>query len=160
MAAVSGPSAYAFNDTYARRAGFNEHAATNRIIVVYPQLRFGIRARGAAQADECWDQSGQSGDAYSDKGGAQIAAVHRMVRRLLQPAGREAQRVAEGSPPWRTVLSQADARTARAMMATLVDWIMTLDVGSGEVKNYDRAKNPLNHSIFIKYAARIQTPAC
>ena len=67
--------------------GFNEHANTNRIIVLYPQLRFGARAKGSAQAEGCWDQSGQSGDAYSDQAGAQITAIRRMIRRLLEVAG-------------------------------------------------------------------------
>ena len=84
MAAISGPTPYAFNDTYARRSGYNEHANTNRIIVVYPQLNYGARARGSAQADGCWDQSGQTGDTYSDKAGAHIRAIHAMVGRLLE----------------------------------------------------------------------------
>ena len=82
QAAVSGPTPYAFNDTYARRAGFNEHAEANDIIVLYPQLHFGARSVGQAQLDECWDQVGQSGDDYSDQSGAQISAVRAMVARL------------------------------------------------------------------------------
>ena len=172
MAAASGPSLYAFNDTYARRAGFNEHAATNRIVVVYPQLRFGQRARGSAQADGCWDQSGQSGDEYSDKRGAQIAAIQSMVRRLLEPPVRvepsdqakgraseastlqraaddSGQSAASARAANATVLSPADARAAERTVRSLVDWIMRLDVGSGTVKGYDHGRNPLNHSIFI-----------
>ena len=35
-----------------------------------------------AQADNCWDQSGQSGDNYNDKAGAQISAIKAMIDRL------------------------------------------------------------------------------
>ena len=47
QAAVSGPSGapYAFNDTYARRAGLNEWAAAHRLVLLYPQLNYGTRAR-------------------------------------------------------------------------------------------------------------------
>jgi poly(3-hydroxybutyrate) depolymerase len=82
MGAVAGPTPYAFNDTYARRAGFNEYAESNRLVVLYPQLNYGSRAKGAAQAGTCWDQSGQSGDDYTDKAGAQVKAVRAMVERL------------------------------------------------------------------------------
>mgnify|MGYP007078103446 CR=1 FL=1 len=83
--AVAGPSgrAYLFNDTYARRAGFNEWAEAHRLVLLYPQLNFGDRAKGDAQAGMCWDQVGQSGDDFSDKSGRQLSSVWAMVQRLL-----------------------------------------------------------------------------
>ena len=41
---------YGFNDTYARRAGFNTWAEANEIIVLYPQLHYGDRASCASEA--------------------------------------------------------------------------------------------------------------
>jgi len=84
MAAAAGPAPYAFNDTYARRAGFNEWAEANGIVVLYPQLHYGSRAMDAAQADDCWDQTGTTGEAWSDRDGQQVRAVRAMVERLLQ----------------------------------------------------------------------------
>ena len=56
---------------------------------------------------------------------------------------------AAAPPPPPPLLPPATAATARHLLAQLNDWIMTLDVGSEEVHNYDPARNPLNHSIFI-----------
>lgn len=87
MSAASGPpkwKPYAFNDTYARRAGFNEHAEANHLVVLYPQLDYGARAVGGSQGDNCWDQGGQTGDDYSDKSGAQVRAVQAMIERLVE----------------------------------------------------------------------------
>lgn len=83
MAAYAGPTPYAFNDTYARRAGFNEVAEANNIVMVYPQLHYGDTATCASEADDCWDQGGSTGDSYSDKAGAQTKAVMAMVQKLL-----------------------------------------------------------------------------
>ena len=74
---------YAFNDTYARRAGFNQWAEANRIVVLYPQLHYGSRALAASEADDCWDQGGSTGPAWSDKDGAQVRAVQAMINRLV-----------------------------------------------------------------------------
>ncbi len=82
MAAYAGPKPYAFNDTYARRAGFNEVAESNGFIILYPQLRYDDRARSASEIDNCWDQTGTTGVMYTDKAGAQVTAVMRMIERL------------------------------------------------------------------------------
>jgi hypothetical protein len=84
MAAHAGPTAYAFNDTYARRAGFNGWAEANNIVVLYPQLHYGARASCAAQIGDCWDQGGATGEAWADKGGQQVQAVKAMINRLIQ----------------------------------------------------------------------------
>ena len=84
MAAHAGPGAYAFNDTYARRAGFNGWAEANNIVVLYPQLHYGTRANCAAQSGDCWDQGGTTGEAWADKGGQQVKCVKAMIDRLIQ----------------------------------------------------------------------------
>lgn len=86
MSAASGPAPYAFGDTYARRAGFNAWAEANGIVVLYPQLHFGAGAITSSQRGDCWDQEGNSGDDFSDKGGAQVRAVKAMVDRLTSAA--------------------------------------------------------------------------
>ena len=70
----------------ARRAGFNTWAEANHIVVLYPQLRYGERANCASEADGCWDQTGTTGDAFSDSGGAQVVAVKAMIDRLTSTA--------------------------------------------------------------------------
>ena len=50
-------------------------------------------------------------------------------------------------PP--SILPPEQVKDARALVATLADWIMGLDLGSGTVKGYDPSLNHLNHSIFI-----------
>jgi hypothetical protein len=93
MAAYAGPSPYAFNDTYARRAGFNGWAEANQIVVVYPQLHYGERASCAAQKGilplDCRDQGGSTGEAWADKGGQQVKAVMAMIARLQQSPSEE-----------------------------------------------------------------------
>jgi hypothetical protein len=60
----------------------------NDLIILYPQLHYGSRATCAAEADDCWDQGGSTGDSYSDHAGAQVKAVMAMVQRLQEaPVG-------------------------------------------------------------------------
>jgi poly(3-hydroxybutyrate) depolymerase len=72
-------------DLYARSTGYNEVADTNRIIVLYPQVRSGKR-----NPLGCWDFWGYTSadsvrpDFYSREA-PQIAAVMRMVQRLQEP---------------------------------------------------------------------------
>ena len=54
--AAAGPTPYAMNDTYARRAGFNELAESNGFVVLYPQISYGDRATCLNERGGCWDQ--------------------------------------------------------------------------------------------------------
>ena len=66
--------------SFARQAGYDRWADANRIVVLYPQADASavrpINPRG------CWDWWGYSGADYAAKGGAQLAAVHRMLEAL------------------------------------------------------------------------------
>ena len=79
MEAGAGPTRYTFNDTFARRAGFNEWAVAHHVAVVYPQLA----SRGDGRPT-CWDVMGRTGDNYSDRGGMHVRALRQMVKRLLE----------------------------------------------------------------------------
>ena len=71
---------------FAEAAGnftLNEYAEANNIIALYPRLSFGEDAVGRSEESHCWDQTGQTGDSFSDREGVQISAVHRMVTRLM-----------------------------------------------------------------------------
>ena len=64
-------------DRFAREAGYNRWAETNRLIVLYPQVKASFwNPRG------CWDWWGYTGSAYATKDGAQIRAVRAMLERL------------------------------------------------------------------------------
>ena len=66
-------------DTFARGAGYNRWAETNRLVILYPQARasyWPYNPRG------CWDWWGYSGAAYHTRDGAQVRAVMSMVERL------------------------------------------------------------------------------
>lgn len=71
----------AVGDQFARNAGYNRWAETNRLIVLYPQAEsswsfFAYNPRG------CWDWWGYSGSSYHTREGAQIKAVMAMLKRL------------------------------------------------------------------------------
>ena len=82
-------SAGALGDAFARRAGFNEWAASNRIVVLYPQAAATVAFPGTPLNPQgCWDWWGYNDFGWSMTGhyatrdGEQIAAVWRMVLRL------------------------------------------------------------------------------
>ncbi|HEU4517289.1 MAG TPA: hypothetical protein VFR77_08300 [Steroidobacteraceae bacterium] len=66
--------------SFARQAGYDRWADTNRIVVLYPQVDAStvrpLNPRG------CWDWWGYSGADYAARSGAQLAAVHRMLEAL------------------------------------------------------------------------------
>ena len=64
-------------DAVYRWAGYNDWAATNDIIVLYPQLISTRRNPGG-----CWDWWGYDSAYYYTKKGPQMAAVMAMIRRL------------------------------------------------------------------------------
>lgn len=74
-------------------AGYNAWAASNRLIVLYPQT---VARNGLALGSwkfimnpkGCWDWWGYTGDNYATRNAVQIKAVQRMVEELQRPAGR------------------------------------------------------------------------
>jgi hypothetical protein len=72
----------AVNDRFAREAGYNRWADTNRIIVLYPQAV--PRRVGIYNPNGCWDWWGYTGPQYHTKDGAQIRAVIAMLERLSE----------------------------------------------------------------------------
>lgn len=65
------------NDQYARNTGINEWAATNGIVVLYPQVAKSTLMPMNPQA--CWDWWGYSDENYGNKNGKQITAVHEII---------------------------------------------------------------------------------
>jgi poly(3-hydroxybutyrate) depolymerase len=76
-------SADQVGERFAREAGYNRWADTNRLIVLYPQTIaryfFVYNPRG------CWDWWGYTGAQYATKAAPQIRAVMAMVERLGAP---------------------------------------------------------------------------
>jgi poly(3-hydroxybutyrate) depolymerase len=73
----------AIKDQFAREAGYNRWADTNRIIVLYPQAI--ARSWPTYNPNGCWDWWGYTGPQYHTKDGAQIRAVKAMLERLSEP---------------------------------------------------------------------------
>jgi hypothetical protein len=73
----------AVQDQFAREAGYNRWADTNRIIVLYPQAI--ARWLWTYNPKGCWDWWGYTGNEYHTKEGAQIRAVKAMLDRLSAP---------------------------------------------------------------------------
>lgn len=65
------------NDQYARNTGINEWAATNSMVVLYPQVAKSTLMPMNPQA--CWDWWGYSDENYGNKNGKQITAVHEII---------------------------------------------------------------------------------
>jgi hypothetical protein len=72
----------AVKDQFAREAGYNRWADTNRIIVLYPQAI--PRWWPVYNPQGCWDWWGYTGARYHSKDGAQIRAVKAMLERLSE----------------------------------------------------------------------------
>jgi len=68
------------NAVYAR-LGYNHWADSNRIIVLYPQVSRSEHI--PYNPNGCWDWWGYTGVGFQTKRGAQLAAVHSMVQRLV-----------------------------------------------------------------------------
>ena len=76
-------------EQFARHAGFNRWADSNRIVVLYPQAitRYGWGpwpwpSSFVFNPNGCWDWWGYTGVNYHTKVGAQIKAVKAMLERL------------------------------------------------------------------------------
>ena len=71
----------AVGDHFYRRAGYNELADANRIIVLYPQVSASTTPYNPAG---CWDYWGYSGPGFYTRNGAQLSAVRAMLSRLAE----------------------------------------------------------------------------
>jgi poly(3-hydroxybutyrate) depolymerase len=79
-------------DAFARHAGYNRWADTNRIVVLYPQA---IARHGwgpwpwptsfVYNPNGCWDWWGYTGALYHTRNGVQMQAVRAMIDRLSAP---------------------------------------------------------------------------
>ncbi|HEX6692255.1 MAG TPA: PHB depolymerase family esterase, partial [Burkholderiales bacterium] len=67
-------------ERFAREAGYNRWADTNRLIVLYPQTI--ARYFWTYNPRGCWDWWGYTGPQYATKAGPQVRAVMAMVERL------------------------------------------------------------------------------
>jgi hypothetical protein len=67
------------HDDFIRDAGYNRWAASNRIVVLYPQV-----TASAVNPNGCWDFWGYSGQTYATREGPQVKAVKAIVDRLLR----------------------------------------------------------------------------
>jgi hypothetical protein len=68
------------DDAYARNTGINQWAASNNIIVLYPQVKKSSIMPMNPQA--CWDWWGYTDTNYANKEGPQIQAVYNMVNNI------------------------------------------------------------------------------
>ncbi|MEH6472550.1 MAG: hypothetical protein V7752_15000 [Halopseudomonas sp.] len=80
---------YEVNEEYFTEVtGYNEIADTNRIIVLYPQLRARNTMNDIVKAPYnprgCWDFWGYTGDSFYTRNGVQMRAIHDMVDQLTQ----------------------------------------------------------------------------
>jgi hypothetical protein len=73
-------AAESVHDAFYGGAGYNRWAASNRLIVLYPQVN-----KSAANESGCWDWWGYTGSAYAKKAAPQMKAIMAMVQRLTQP---------------------------------------------------------------------------
>ncbi len=66
------------HDDFIRDAGYDRWAASNNIVVLYPQTK-----TSAANPNRCWDFWGYSGSSYYTRNGPQMRAIKAMVDRLI-----------------------------------------------------------------------------
>ncbi|MBH9577267.1 hypothetical protein [Inhella proteolytica] len=65
----------AIGEAFARHSGLNEWAASNRLVLLYPQT-------GAAATNACWDWWGYADAGFAGRQGAQQRAIVAMLERL------------------------------------------------------------------------------
>ena len=71
-------SEQAIGDAFYAHGGYNRWAATNRIIVLYPQT---VKT-DIINPDGCWDWFGYTGRDFATRSGVQIIAIAKMIARL------------------------------------------------------------------------------
>jgi len=69
----------AVDDAFVKGSGYNRWAATNRLIVLYPQV-----SKSAANSRGCWDWWGYTGPEFLTRDAAQVKAVRAMLARLAE----------------------------------------------------------------------------
>jgi poly(3-hydroxybutyrate) depolymerase len=74
-------SAEVVGDAFVKGAGFNEWAETNRLLVLYPQVKSSKFA--PVNPLGCWDWWGYTGEGYATRSGPQMAAVRAMIDALI-----------------------------------------------------------------------------
>ncbi len=67
-------------DTYAKHTGLNRWAATNNIVILYPQIEGSTIMPMNPQS--CWDWWGYTDENYPNRKGKQISAIREMVNNL------------------------------------------------------------------------------
>lgn len=106
-------SAATIDETFARHAGYNAWADTNRLIILYPQTQpTFLPPVLPSNPQGCWDWWGYNDEfdsegRYATKKGLQIAAVRRMLERLAgtpNPTNLPPSVAAEFGPPRRLVV--------------------------------------------------------
>ena len=68
------------DDTYAKHNGINRWAATNNMVVLYPQIKGSSVFPMNPQS--CWDWWGYTDENYANKNGKQIKAIKQMIDNL------------------------------------------------------------------------------
>ena len=68
-------NAATIGDAFARNAGYNRWADTNRLVILYPQT-------GKAAVNACWDWWGYAGADYARRGAKQMTAILATIDRL------------------------------------------------------------------------------
>jgi hypothetical protein len=66
-------------DDFIRDAGYNRWAASNRIVILYPQV-----TASPLNPNGCWDFWGYSGENYAVQNGPQMSAAKAIIDRLLR----------------------------------------------------------------------------
>jgi hypothetical protein len=94
-------------DAFYAHAGYNRWAATNRIVVLYPQLV--ASADNPKNPTACWDWWGYTGAGFATRNGKQIVAVQKMIERISAMVRTE---VSEDAPRFGNA-GGAVARTTR-----------------------------------------------
>jgi poly(3-hydroxybutyrate) depolymerase len=67
------------NTTFVKEAGYNRWADSNKLIVLYPQIKKTLN-----NPESCWDWWGYTGSNYHLKSAPQIQAVQAMIERLIR----------------------------------------------------------------------------
>jgi len=75
-------NAQAIGERFAREAGYNRWADTNRLIILYPQTI--VRYLWLFNPRGCWDWWGYSGADYATRDGAQLRAIKAMLDALRE----------------------------------------------------------------------------
>lgn len=75
-------SAEFVGEVFAKNAGYNEWAETNRLVVLYPQAASSKIA--PLNPHGCWDWWGYTGEQYETKQGAQVSAVRSLIDAVMK----------------------------------------------------------------------------